>query len=58
MLVQQLFRNINLADPFFDSLKQDYKEFTDWFNKKANQNESAFVFYLDEKIDGFMVFEG
>lgn len=54
MLVQQFFRDINLTDPFFDSLKQDYKEFTDWFNKKANQNESAFVFYLDQKIDGFM----
>lgn len=54
MLVQQLFKNINLEDPFFDSLKQDYKEFKDWFNKKAHQNESAFVFYIDQKIDGFM----
>ena len=50
MLVQQLFRDINLADPFFDSLKQDYKEFTDWFNKKANQNESTFVFIWIKKL--------
>lgn len=54
MLVNQKFKDINLNDPFFDSLKQDYKEFTDWFNKKASQSESAFVFYLDTQIDGFM----
>ena len=30
----EYFSNINLNDPFFDSLKSDYKEFSDWFNKK------------------------
>ena len=29
------FRNINLADPFFDSLKEGYVEFPDWFARKA-----------------------
>ncbi|WP_202880431.1 hypothetical protein [Mannheimia pernigra] len=33
-LIYTKFKNINLDDPFFDSLKEDYKEFTDWFNKK------------------------
>lgn len=35
------FRDINLDDPFFDSLKEGYAEFTDWFNRKAD--EQAFV---------------
>jgi hypothetical protein len=28
------FKNINLNDPFFESLKESYKEFKDWFLKK------------------------
>ena len=27
------FKDINLNDAFFDTLKKDYIEFTDWFNK-------------------------
>lgn len=29
------FANINLKDPFFDSLRANYDGFDDWFNKKA-----------------------
>lgn len=38
------FSDINLEDTFFDSLKASYPEFSDWFNKKAKQGESAYVF--------------
>ncbi|WP_279717386.1 hypothetical protein [Chelonobacter oris] len=31
------FQDIDLNDPFFDSLKLDYKEFSDWFVKKHNE---------------------
>jgi L-amino acid N-acyltransferase YncA len=31
------FKHVNLADPFFDSLKAAYKEFPDWFAKKADE---------------------
>jgi hypothetical protein len=55
MLEQQQFSKIDLDNPFFDSLKQDYKEFTDWFLKKANLGEQAYVFYSKpEIIDGFL----
>jgi hypothetical protein len=30
------FADVNLADPFFDSLKADYAEFEQWFAKKAD----------------------
>jgi len=47
------FRDIDLADPFFDSLKSDYKEFSNWFEKKAA--ESAYAFYNDDgDLDGFL----
>lgn len=35
------FKDINLDDPFFDSLKDGYREFPDWFKKKAE--DKAFV---------------
>lgn len=47
------FEHIELSDPFFDSLKADYSEFSDWFRGKGHapayvsRNESA-------AIDGFL----
>ncbi|WP_342376313.1 hypothetical protein NVS55_34245 [Myxococcus stipitatus] len=47
------FKNISLSDPFFDSLKADYKEFPSWFAKKAE--DSAYVFKNEQGfIDGFL----
>lgn len=40
------FRQINLDDPFFNSLKADYQEFSDWFGRKAEKE--AYVIYNDE----------
>jgi len=42
-----------LDDPFFDSLKSDYAEFSDWFELKAEN--SAYIFKNNEGlIDGFL----
>lgn len=52
-LVLRRFSEIDLADPFFESLKSDYAEFSDWFARKADNN--AYVFYGDDQtIDGFL----
>ncbi len=53
------FKDINLDDVFFKSLKCDYEHgFIEWFNKKANdRNEKAYVLYDEDKgenIDGFL----
>lgn len=48
------FSKIDLSDPFFDSLKSDYTEFTIWFNKKAKIGESAFIINSDEGIEAFL----
>jgi len=37
------FSEIDLNDKFFDSLKKDYKEFEDWYNKKIRENADAFI---------------
>jgi len=47
------FKQVNLADPFFDSLKADYSTFCDWFIKKAE--DYAYVFFNESgMVDGFL----
>ncbi len=46
MKLQKLkFADIDLADPFFNSLKQDYSEFSAWFEGKSDK--VAYVFHND-----------
>ncbi|WP_349369956.1 N-acetyltransferase [Salinarimonas sp.] len=42
--------DIDLDDPFFDSLKNQYGEFPQWFAGKAASGEQAYVIY-DEGVD-------
>lgn len=37
------FRNLDLNDSFFDSLKNDYTEFSAWFNRKATEGAKAYI---------------
>lgn len=47
------FRGIDINDPFFDSLKASYQEFSDWFARKAE--ESAYISYApDGKLQEFL----
>lgn len=46
------FVQIDLADPFFDSLKESYAGFSDWFARKAPEN--AYVSYEDGKLQAFL----
>ena len=47
---EQKFSSINLSDPFFDSLMNDYpgnnnsSGFIEWFNKKSKNNDTALIF--------------
>lgn len=54
-LKKQKFNEINFSDPFFNSLKMDYSHgFVDWWHKKCNSNEEAFVLYNNDDIEGFL----
>lgn len=47
------FKDVNLGDPFFDSLKETYREFSDWFVRKSV--DSAYVFMQDDgSVHGFL----
>jgi L-amino acid N-acyltransferase YncA len=47
------FEQVILADPFFDSLKDDYAEFEGWFAKKA-LNMAYLSVNAQGNIDGFL----
>ena len=47
------FNRVNLDDPFFNSLKQDYPGFEEWFHKKGE--EKAYVSFNERGVvDGFL----
>lgn len=48
------FSEVDIEDPFFDSLKTDYIEFPKWFKKKSDTNEQALVFNDDQGVGAFI----
>ena len=49
------FANIDLGDGFFDSLRDSYPGFDQWFARKAASGEEAYVFYGDDgKVSDFL----
>ena len=46
------FKEISLDDPFFDSLKGDYAEFSVWFKNKSE--ETAFAQFTEGELTGFL----
>ncbi|MEM9462510.1 MAG: N-acetyltransferase [Myxococcota bacterium] len=55
-ITRERFGNINLNDPFFDSLKADYSEFSDWFAQK--QSKEAWVLREGGKLLAFLYLKG
>lgn len=52
IIKQCYFSELDLNDHFFDSLKEDYKGFENWFRKKAY--EKVYVCKSDKKILGLL----
>ena len=48
------FRDINLNDNFFYSLKSDYAEFEKWYKNKALEDSAAFVLYENSNLMAFL----
>lgn len=49
---KEYFGNINLDDEFFDSFKEDYSEFADWFNRKADN--ISYICDTDGSVKAFL----
>lgn len=48
------FNDIDSSIPFFDSLKEDYPDFIDWFSKKQKNHDKAYVYRNDKGIAAFL----
>lgn len=48
------FSEIDLNDPFFNTLREDYVGFNDWFKKKANNGDKAYVQYDSNRLQAFL----
>lgn len=48
------FSEIDLNDSFFDTLKEDYAEFEDWFKRKSSLDEKAYVQYDNNRVLAFL----
>ena len=51
----QYLRNLNLDDEFFDSLRNDYEGFDNWFLIKRDKEAKAYVAEKNGKISAFLM---
>ncbi len=47
------FGEIDLNDPFFDTLKEGYAEFSDWFRKKS-EDKAVVLYNQFNQVEGFL----
>ncbi len=49
--------NIKVDDPIFNSLREDYPEFNDWFKKKCREQRKSYVIYSsDSRIAAICIY--
>lgn len=48
------FNEIDIADPFFESLSGDYEGFEEWFKRKRVSGAEAYVLYRDGSLQAFL----
>lgn len=52
--IWQNFSSIDLNDNFFDTLKDDYPDFVDWFHRKQLENKNALVYNDAQGVGAFL----
>lgn len=52
-VTRKWFGEINLKDSFFDSFREDYVDFDQWFNRKAN-DAMAYITFIEDKLLSFL----
>lgn len=48
------FSDCDLSDCFFDSLREDYAGFNDWFKKKSVGGEQTYIYSDERGIQAFL----
>ena len=51
-------KNLDLGDPIFDTLKEEYPEFQGWFKKISNKGRRCWVYYRnDGRIGALLIYK-
>ena len=56
-ITEELLVNININDPFFDSFKTQYINFTHWFHYLAKSGKKAWIYMDNEAVAAFLLIE-
>ena len=51
------FADLDIMDPFFNSLKADYPEFPEWYRRKADEGATALVFCDEDGLGAFVYYK-
>ncbi len=54
-LKEELVHNLNMNDPFFDSLKEEYSEFETWFKKISREGRRCWVHFREDNMIGALL---
>ena len=49
--------NVDVNDPFFDSLKEDYPEFNHWFEKISKEERNCLIYTENGKLGALLVYK-
>jgi len=55
LLKEEYVRNLDVDDPFFDLLKEDYIAFRDWFKRISIEGRKCWVYQEDGKIKTLLI---
>ncbi len=50
-------RDLPVEDPFFDSLRLDYREFDEWYKKVSSEGRLAWIVSNKERIDALCIYK-
>ena len=57
-LKEDYVHNLDLNDPFFDSLKKSYPEFEEWFRRISQEGRKCFVhFKKDDRLGALLIYK-
>jgi hypothetical protein len=56
-LHEEFVYNLKIEDPFFDSLRAEYREFDDWFKRIKRQGRKCFVYYKGNAISALLIYK-
>jgi len=54
-LKEEHVHNLNLDDPFFDSLKKEYPDFISWFKKISREGRKCYVYMRKKVISALLI---